>query len=78
MKLSLLALETLSNLRASPTPLSPEELLEKSDITEHSRRINAVILQLEKHEKFYLITDTAGISSFTCMYGIRGIHDQQY
>lgn len=77
MKLSLLALETLSNLGASPDPLSPTDLLEKSCITEHSRRVNAVILNLEEREIIYLIADTTSISSFDCLYGIRGIHDQR-
>ncbi len=75
MKLSLLAQEALANLRASPTPLHIDVLLEKSSITTHSRRLNAVILDMEKRDIIYLILNPNSITQYGCEYGVRGIHD---
>jgi len=75
MKLSLLAQETLANLRGSPEPMHVEELLEKSKITTHSRRLNAVILDLEIKGVIYLVLNPNSITQYGCEYGVRGIHD---
>lgn len=75
MKLSEIALETLSNLRASPKPLTPAILLEKSNITQHSRRLGAALILLEDMDLIYIVVDTNSIAGYNCEYGVRGIHD---
>ena len=75
MKLSALAHETLANINRSPTPLHVDELLEKSKITIHSRRLNATILDLETKGLIYLVLNPDSITQYGCEYGIRGLHD---
>ena len=75
MKLGILAQETLANIHGSPTPLHIDELLEKSEITEHSRRLNAVVLDLESRGLIYLELNPDSITQYGCEYGVRGIHD---
>ena len=75
MKLSILAQETLANIHGSPTPLHVDELLEKSTITEHSRRLNATVLDLESKGLIYLVLNPNSITQYGCEYGVRGLHD---
>jgi len=75
MKLSLLAQETLANIHGSPIPIHVDDLLEKSDITEHSRRLNATVLDLEAKGLIYLVLNPNSITQYGCEYGVRGLHD---
>jgi len=75
MKLSLLAQETLANIHGSPTPMHVDELLEKSEITTHSRRLNAVVLDLESKGFIFLVLNPNSITQYGCEYGVRGLHD---
>jgi len=75
MKLSLLAQETLANIHGSPTPMHVDELLEKSEITAHSRRLNAVVLDLESKGFIFLVLNPNSITQYGCEYGVRGLHD---
>jgi len=75
MKLSLLAQETLANIHGSPIPLHVDELLTKSTITEHSRRLNAVVLDLESRGLIYLVLSPNSITQYGCEYGVKGLHN---
>lgn len=75
MKLSILAQETLANIHGSPTPIHIDELLEKSSITMHSRRLNAVVLDLEAKNLIYLVLNPNSITQYGCEYGVKGLHD---
>ena len=75
MKLSLLAQETLANIHGSPIPMHVDDLLAKSDITEHSRRLNATVLDLEAKGLIYLVLNPNSITQYGCEYGVRGLHD---
>ena len=75
MKLSLIAQEALANLHGSPVPLHIEELLEKSTITKHSRRLSAAVLDLEAKGLIYLVITPNSITQYGCEYGVKGIHD---
>ena len=75
MKLSLLAQEALANIHGSPTPIHIDDLLEKSEITTHSRRLNAVVLDLEAKGLIYLVLNPDSITQYGCEYGVRGLHD---
>lgn len=77
MKLSLISKEVLTNIRESKTPMSIEELLAKSTITKHSRRLNAAVLDLEYKGAIYLVLNPNSITQYGCEYGIRGIHDNE-
>ncbi len=77
MKLNLLAQETLANLRASPNTLTPEELVEKSTITEYSSRLSQVLLSLVDKGFLYHVDDDLNQASYSCEYGVRGIHDEE-
>ena len=77
MKLSLIAQEILANLRGSPIPLHVDELLAKSTVTEHSRRLNAAVLDLEDKRLIYPILNPNNITQYGCEYGVRGIHDDE-
>ena len=77
MKLSLLAQETLANIHGSPIPLHVDELLEKSEITIHSRRLNAAVLDLESKGLIYLVLNPNSITQYGCEYGVQGLHDYE-
>jgi len=77
MKLGILAQETLANIHGSPTPIHIDDLLEKSELTKHSRRLNAVVLELESRGLIYLVLNPDSITQYGCEYGVRGLHDKE-
>lgn len=72
-----LQIEIVNIIKDSNRPLSLDEILDKSKITTHSRRLNSSLLHLEDH-RVIKIAANSPISKFEVKYNLVNTQSKEY